>query len=280
MILGSFIAINTAILATRAINTKVDDVMRGKILNEGLYHVTSEDAANKIMDSEYIRPSGIGYSLGSKKCFFFAGPPSYKDLSSNCASEATKYEFKAVKVMPNKEELCNFRQRSLNDDSITYKGRCDLPEKRAKIVDLVLDLDKDGKIFTREKTEEEIENYTPSKELVDKMTEMNQNTLKVLGKSYFQEYMTVGSKLKEKFIKFKDKMLGSNRLKLNEGKSEKNILEKNIPNNFIGSSDKRIESELKENTYSIEESINLGIVQEESTDLKKDTKENNEIGEM
>jgi len=58
-------------------------------------------------------------SLGRKKCFFFAGTPSYKDLASNCASEASKLEFKAVKLMPNEEELSKFKQRSFNYDSIT-----------------------------------------------------------------------------------------------------------------------------------------------------------------
>ena len=94
-------------------------------------------------------------SLGRKKCFFFAGTPSYKDLASNCASEASKLEFKAVKLMPNEEELSKFKQRSFNYDSITQVGKYYLPEERTKVADLVLDIDEKGNIFTREKTEQD-----------------------------------------------------------------------------------------------------------------------------
>ena len=149
MVLETFVAINSGVLATRAINTKVDKDMRNKILSDGLYHVTTDENAEKIMESGYIKPSNVILSLGKKKCFFFAGTPSYKDLSSNCASEATKYEFKAIKLMPNNEELSKFRQRTFNDDSITYKGRCNLPKERTEVVDLVLDIDEKGNIFSK-----------------------------------------------------------------------------------------------------------------------------------
>ena len=199
MVLETFAAINSALLATRAINTKIEQDMRNKILADGLYHVTTAENAEKIMESGHIRPSSNILSLGSKKCFFFAGLPSYRDLSSNCASEASKYEFKAIKILPNSEELSNFRQRSFNDDSITFKGRCDLPEERTQIVDLVLDIDEKGNIYTREKTEEELEKYIPKEELVQKMQELgSNNTLGIMGKAYLTEYKTVGQKLIKK----------------------------------------------------------------------------------
>ena len=221
MILETFVAVNSALFVTRAIHTKIEQEMREKILSDGLYHVTTEESAAKIMESGHIRPSNMFLSLGSKKCFFFAGTPSYKDLASNCASEATKYEFKAVKLMPNKEELSKFRQRSFNDDSITFKGKCNLSEERTKIVDLVLDIDEKGNIFTREKTEEELENeYIPKAELVQKMSSLtNNNVVGIMGKAYFEEYNTVGKKIWNKIKKLTDKITNSKTLKLPEEKT-------------------------------------------------------------
>lgn len=234
MILETFVAVNSAMFATRAINTKIEKNMREKILEDGLYHVTTEENADKIIESGHIRPSSILLSLGRKKCFFFAGTPSYKDLASNCASEAKKYEFKAVKLMPNEEELSKFRQRTFNDDSITFAGKCYLPEERAEIVDLVLDIDEKGNIYTREKTEEEIENeYVPKEELVQKMNSLtNNNVIGIMGKAYLQEYNTVGKKIWNKIMSLKDKIANSKILKLPEkniiGQEETNISTSNM----------------------------------------------------
>ena len=244
MILQTFVAVNSAILATRAINTKIDEEMKDKILDDGLYHVTTAENAEKIMESGHIRPSGIILSGGTKKCFFFAGLPSYRDLSSNCASEATKYEFKAIKLLPNNEELSKFRQRSYNDDSITFKGKCELPEERTQVVDLVLDIDEKGNIYTREKTEEELEKYIPKPELVQKMQELgNNNMFKVMGKAYLREYKTVGQKLAKKIAEIKDR-LTNKKLELPGA---------NIKEDEYKCSEKDISQELKNSTYTVEE---------------------------
>jgi hypothetical protein len=47
MILQTFVAANSTIIASRAINAKVKEDMKQKILSDGLYHVTTEDAAKK-----------------------------------------------------------------------------------------------------------------------------------------------------------------------------------------------------------------------------------------
>ena len=203
MILETFIAVNSTVLATRAINTKIEKDMKEKILSDGLYHVTTAENAKKIMEAGYIKPSNTILSLGKKKCFFFAGLPSYRDLSSNCASEASKYEFKAIKLEPNNEELSNFKQRTFNDDSITFEGRCDLPLDRTQVVDLVLDIDDKGNIYTREKTEEELKEYVPNPKLVEKMSS---NIISIMGKSYVNEYKTVGKKLIGKLKAFRDRI--------------------------------------------------------------------------
>ncbi len=265
MVLETFVAINSGVLATRAINTKVDKDMRNKILSDGLYHVTTDENAEKIMESGYIKPSNVILSLGKKKCFFFAGTPSYKDLSSNCASEATKYEFKAIKLMPNNEELSKFRQRTFNDDSITYKGRCNLPKERTEVVDLVLDIDEKGNIFTREKTEEELENYVPKPELVEKMKEQgNTNILNVIGKAYVNEYKTVGQKIMKKLTELKKRFSKQKSLELPEAN--------NVSSYY---NQKDISESLKQSVYTPEQSYIIDKQSEgkESQNLIKDSKE-------
>lgn len=245
MVLETFVAINSTMLATRAINTKIQDKMKEKILTNGLYHVTTEENAEKIMESGYIKPSNNFLSLGSKKCFFFAGTPSYKDLSSNCASEATKYEFKAIKLSPNEEELSKFKQRSFNDDSITFKGKCNLPKERAEIVDLVLDIDEKGNIFTREKTEEELEKYVPKEELVQKMNQLgSRNTAAVMGKAYINEYKTVGRKVIERLSRLKNIFKNQDKAEYLPEANE------NIANEYTG---ENMLNSLKEDVYKEEE---------------------------
>lgn len=63
MILETFAAVNSALFITRAINTKIEQDMREKILSDGLYHVTTEESAEKIIESGHIRPSNMLLSL-------------------------------------------------------------------------------------------------------------------------------------------------------------------------------------------------------------------------
>ena len=229
MILGTFIAINSGILATKMIYTKVDEKMNNEIINNGLYHVTTPENADKILESGYIKPSSNFISMGSKKCFFFAGKPSYNDLLRNVSSSSTSYEFSAVKIdlkkdaqnneVPTekaKEILSNFKQRSFNDDAIVYKGKYELNNSCATKVQMVLDLDEKGNIISREKTEEEIEKgeYVPSQELVDKLNlhKLTNNTKLNSLKSYPVEvketFLKVFSKFKDMFTRNKNtKML-------------------------------------------------------------------------
>lgn len=215
MILETFIAINSGIIASKMIHTKIEEQMNEEIIEKGLYHVTSEENADLILESGYIKPSNNFISLGRKKCYFFAGQPSYTDLCRNVASSSTNYEFCAVKIdlkkdadsneIPKekaKQILSSFRQRSFNDDSITYKGRCNLKDKCATKVQMVLDLDEKGNIISREKTKDEIEKgkYIPSNELIEKLNiEKNNNLMKNLIKSYPKEVTHTYSKIFSKF---------------------------------------------------------------------------------
>lgn len=166
MLIETFILADLLLLLTKAVYTKVIDKSEThkKIINEGLYHLTTIEAANKIMESGYINPSNGLTSLGNKKCFFFPGIPNYINICINTANYANKYEMTAIKLKVNEEELDSFKQRSFSDNAIIYEGKCILPKDRCEIVSLVLDLD--GKnIIVREKKKDE--EYIPSNELID-----------------------------------------------------------------------------------------------------------------
>jgi len=161
------------------------------ILEKGLYHVTKEEAADAILESGYIRPSNSLISLGSKKCFFFAGTPDYQTLIQNVANIGD-YEMTAVKVRPSEEQLKSYKVRSYNDNAVIYKGRCTLEDKQVEKVTLVLDIDEKGVLYTREKTKEEIEKgaYVPSEELKQRvhMQSLPVQMIGNMGKSYVREY--------------------------------------------------------------------------------------------
>ena len=257
MILESFLVASGVSIASRMVHTKVekDKQVTDKILSDGIYHITSIENANKIIDSGHIRPSSNLISMGRKKCFFFAGTPDYDQICSNCASSATKYEFSAIKVMPNKDELASFKQRSLNDGAITFIGKCDLPEDRANIVQMVLDLDKDNKVISREKTEEEIKkgDYIPSEMLYEKLKLSDNKKIemaKKLGGSYIKEFSVPVRKVVNIIGDMFKKIYGEKTLMLDKSKEETEV------EKCDGNNENKFRESLKEQTVSQELIIN------------------------
>ncbi len=168
MLLESFIAMyGISFFATKAIYTKLDKSkeIHEEALNQGLYHITSEENCDKILKSGHIKPSNIISSLGRRKTFFFAGTPNFDALSQNVS--ITQYEFNAIKVKPTEEQLKQYKVRKYRDNAVIYDGQCNLDDKQVEKVKLVLDIDKNGKVFSREKGKDE--DYHPSKELLEKI---------------------------------------------------------------------------------------------------------------
>ena len=130
-----------------------------------MYHITSEENCDKILKSGHIRPSNIISSLGRRKTFFFAGTPNFDVLSQNV--DINQYEFSAIKIKPTEEQLEQYKVRKYRDNAVIYKGQCNLDDKQVEKVNLVLDIDKNGKVFSREKGKDE--DYHPSKELLEKI---------------------------------------------------------------------------------------------------------------
>ncbi len=256
MLLGSFVAVSSVVVASRAVNAKVTEDMNEKILSEGLYHVTKKENVEAILKSKYIKPSGNITSYGKKRCFFFGGLPNANDFFKNVSNPFLNYEYDALKIDINKDEngndigreealkrLSNFKQRILNDDAITYKGKCMLNDKCCSHVTLVYDLDKEKNIVLREKTQEEIENgYTPTQEVLQFLAVSNNsiintvNRVKGCGSVYTYEakntFKRIFEVIKEKLTrKPKNLMLNSGVV---DGNANRTDGEKRINNpNFI-----------------------------------------------
>ena len=189
MLLETFFVVDLLLLLTKTIYTKINNVdgVCEKILNEGLYHVTTKENAEAIIKSGYLKPSNGVSSLGKGKSFFFPGLPSYINLCINTANYANKYEITAIKIKINESELDSFKQRTFSDNAIIYEGKCLIPSDRTEIVSLVLDFDKDHNIIVREKGIDEI--YKPSDELINalKLKEGYIYTIKNLMVGYVKE---------------------------------------------------------------------------------------------
>lgn len=170
MIVDTFIVVGSVVMAsyiaTKGIYREIDSHETfNKILNEGLYHFTSEENCNKIIESGYVKASNnfISYS-NVKKSFFFAGIPSFENMAANCTAIANCSKLTAVKIKPTFEQLASFKSRSLNDDSIVYDGNCTVDDKNVSIAYIISDLDKDGHIQYKEVDKKTYDNHIPSKE--------------------------------------------------------------------------------------------------------------------
>ena len=173
-LLGSFIAMNSMILVFKGIYVNIEDKAKEDILKNGLYHITKPENAEKIMQDGYIRPSNTLLSLGRKKTFFFSGIPTVDLIRENVTNQTQQFEWTAINVNLDEQDLSNYKIRAFDDNSVTCIGKCELKENKVRKVELVLDLDKEGNPFIREKTQNEIENgYFPSDELKEKFKESN-----------------------------------------------------------------------------------------------------------
>lgn len=127
-----------------------------KSYSEGLYHITTDEAADKIIESQEVYASSRFTSYGiHKRCFFFGGVPDFENVCLNVTPGVT---LTAVRVMFPYEKLAEFDRRGMNDGAITYKG--DLSLEGAKVEKVRLGLkERDGELYYAPISEEEYQNY-------------------------------------------------------------------------------------------------------------------------
>lgn len=145
---------------TKFIYTPVDNnkELKDTILEKGLYHVTSESAADRIIESGFLKASGHVSSYGSKKCFFFAGEPDFDGVSRNLNGFKTKLT--AVKFDVDEELASSLKHREFSDLAVTYGGNYVFKDGTATKVYLGL-VEENGKLFYKEMNFDEWSNYTP-----------------------------------------------------------------------------------------------------------------------
>lgn len=118
-----------------------------KIVNEGIYHFTSEQTAHKILESGYVKESNPMISYGNKKSFFFAGIPEFQDLALNLNKLETKRV--AVKIKVDENGLSDFNYRSMTDNALSHNGNYNFDSSKAEIVYLGL-FEENGKLVYKE----------------------------------------------------------------------------------------------------------------------------------
>lgn len=123
---------------------ELSDQVKAKIQDEGLYHITSKEAAMKIMESGYLLPTkGVMDNHFAKErygdkfadfVYMFAGKPTpelyEKNLSHRVCEDGTIY---AIRYKPNEYDINNYTER-LGDGAITHEGVLDISNSNPEIV--------------------------------------------------------------------------------------------------------------------------------------------------
>lgn len=137
----------TGVVRTEILKSKhldLSEEAKSKIAEEGIYHITSKEAAEQIVKSGYILPTkGVKDNHFSKSrygdnfadfVYMFAGKPSKELFKSNLSHRACKDgTIYAVKHTPNQYDINNYTER-LEDSAITYEGRLDIANSNPELV--------------------------------------------------------------------------------------------------------------------------------------------------
>ena len=151
----------------KSIQTNLDESTKRKILEEGIYHITTKENAENIVKSGFIMPSkgAVNNHFSKSKngssfadyVYMFAGKPDKFLLNKNLShiidskSDGTFY---AVKHTPDKYEIENYTKR-LQDGAVTYEGRLDIKNSNPQIVRLKLEKGKVVEIPLDEKVKKD-----------------------------------------------------------------------------------------------------------------------------
>ena len=166
-----------------------------KIENEGLYHITTEENALKILDSNTVLGSKPGLvSYGGSKSFFFAGIPNLGEACLNLNIYQEKLV--AVKINESAQNIIkeNFKYRVDDDFAITHKGDYNFKKGDASLVYLGLKINEQGEFVYEEISKEEYQNYSLNKENVN-VSKLKEKTLSAIkgifyGLSYQYDVLT------------------------------------------------------------------------------------------
>lgn len=123
---------------------EMTDDVKAKIEEEGLYHVTTKEAAQAIMKSGYLLPTrGVIDNHFAKSrygdgfadfVYMFAGKPSVEMYKNNLAHQITKDgSIYAIRYRPNEYDINNYTER-MCDGAITHEGLLDISTSKPEVV--------------------------------------------------------------------------------------------------------------------------------------------------
>lgn len=167
-----------------------------KAYQEGLYHFSSEENIDSIIQSQTMYPSGACSSYGLPKCYFFAGIPSFGDLVLNVTPSE---KMVALKVKLPYETLAQFDERDEFDHAVSYTGQLDLSNALMEKCYLILK-EKDSKFYFEETTKEIYDDYHLS--LSNEKKKWIRHDFAFQINYYKQALLTQANLLKDLFKKF------------------------------------------------------------------------------
>ncbi len=140
-----------------------DKSFAARLKENGLYHLTSLDSAKKIVESGYVKPSGVLASYGRPKAYFFNGVPSLEGVAFNLDSLPRTQV--AVKIDGSKIDMDGLRYRSVYDEAVFSNGKFVFSKGAADIVYLALSLDENQDLKYIEVSKQEFDaiNRLPTK---------------------------------------------------------------------------------------------------------------------
>lgn len=161
-------------------NTTLFNGLNEQIMANGLYHFTN--SADAIIESGYIKASGVNASYGNPKSFFFNGVPDVGAFATNLDSIPLKTT--AVKVIPT-EEIVNsskLKLRYTDDMAITYDGNFNLNGMQVEKCYFGLVVE-NGELVYKQISEESYNNYenTNMAKVLSEYTSNKQNITAIKG---------------------------------------------------------------------------------------------------
>lgn len=128
----------------KSLQLEMSDKVKAKIQEEGLYHVTTREAAEAIMESGFLLPTkGVVDNHFAKSrygdefadfVYMFAGKPTVEMYKNNLSHQVTKDgSIYAIRYRPNEHDINNYTER-YSDGAITHEGILDISNSKPEIV--------------------------------------------------------------------------------------------------------------------------------------------------
>ena len=167
-----------------SINT--DSKVWSNIKQNGLYHFTTEENANKILESGYIKASNkfTSYDLVNRT-FFFNGVPNFISYVNDLGGINEKAI--AIKIDVNDVDANNFSRRTFGDQAITYSGNYTLDKNKASLAYFGL-MEENGKLVYKEISKEVYDTYKTDIHDMNKFVNIIDSAVLTIGNEYHKMY--------------------------------------------------------------------------------------------